>query len=134
MLDWVVGGFMIFVGVVAIGVGMAAARQMRLLHFSIRNEDQLKAKWDQYDLDKNGSLDIKELTAFVADSGVPMTRNEIAATFLALGRYSYMFVGTAQFRFISIIILDKNFDQHISYEEFYAWWIQAGERYVAFAV
>ena len=109
MLDWAVGGFMIFVGVTAIGVGMGTARQMRLLKFSVKDEPALKAKWAEHDADGNGTLDVKELTAFSEDAGVSMTRNEVAAAFLAL---------------------DKNFDQKISYEEFYMWWMnneQGGE-------
>ena len=105
MLDWAVGGFMIFVGVTAMGVGIAAARQLKLLKFSIQEEQDLKSKWNAHDSDGNGVLDVKELTAFVNDCQVPMTRNEIAATFLAL---------------------DKNFDEKISYEEFYSWWTSAG--------
>jgi hypothetical protein len=105
MLDWAVGGFMIFVGVTAIGVGIAAARDLRLLKFAIQNENHLKEKWNQHDADGNGTLDAKELTAFVADAGVDMSRNEIAATFLAL---------------------DKNFDEKITYEEFFSWWTAAG--------
>ena len=105
ILDWAVGGFMIFVGVTACGVGIAAARDLRLVKFAIKNEAQLKAAWDAHDLDKNGKLDVKELTAFVNDTGVDMTRNEIAAAFLAL---------------------DKNFDDKITYEELYFWWNATG--------
>jgi hypothetical protein len=89
MLDWAVGGFMIFVGVVSIGVGIATARQMRLLRFAVKDEAQLKKKWAEHDADGNGTLDVKELTAFVQDADVGMTRNEIAATFMALGTYIY---------------------------------------------
>ena len=88
MLDWVVGGFMIFVGVTAIGVGIAAARNLRLLKFSIADEANLKQKFLAHDTDNSGKLDVKELTAFVRDSGLEMNRNEIAATFLALGKPS----------------------------------------------
>lgn len=105
MLDWAVGGFMMFVGVTAMGVGIAAARDLKLLKHSIQTEQDLKRMWDEHDVDKNGSLDVKELTHFVEDCNVPMSRNEIAATFLAL---------------------DKNFDDRISYEEFYSWWTSAG--------
>mmetsp|Transcript_1509 Transcript_1509/g.2109 ORF Transcript_1509/g.2109 Transcript_1509/m.2109 type:complete len:253 (-) Transcript_1509:286-1044(-) len=105
MLDWAVGGFMMFVGVTAIGVGIAAARDLRLVKFSIKDEVQLKQAWDDHDVDKNGKLDVKELTAFVADTGVDMTRNEIAAAFLAL---------------------DRNFDDQITYEEIYYWWSATG--------
>ena len=75
---------------------------MRLLHFSIKDEADLKEKWDRFDEDNSGSLDVKELTAFVRDSGIEMSRNEIASTYMAL---------------------DKNFDEKITYEEFYMWWM-----------
>jgi hypothetical protein len=105
MLDWAVGGFMMFTGVTAIGVGIAAAQDLRLLKFAVKDEDMLKAKWKEHDADGNDKLDVKELTQFVADAGVDMSRNEIAASFLAL---------------------DKNFDDTIAYEEFYSWWTAAG--------
>lgn len=85
MLDWVVGGFMIFVGVTAVGVGIATAQDMRLLKASMADEAKLKEKFAAHDTDGSGKLDVKELTAFVQDAGVHMNRNEIAATFLALG-------------------------------------------------
>ena len=96
---------MMFTGATAIGVGIAAARDLRLLKFAVKDENMLKAKWKEHDADGSGKLDIKELTQFVADAGVDMSRNEIAASFLAL---------------------DKNFDDCIAYEEFYSWWTAAG--------
>ena len=96
---------MILVGVTAIGVGIATQRQMRLLKFSIKSEEELKAKWKEFDTSGDNLLDIKELTAFVKGAGVDMSRNEIAATFMAL---------------------DRNFDDKIAYEEFYMWWTNSG--------
>lgn len=93
---------MIFVGVTAMIAGFMAARDMRLFKFSIANEEDLKSKWKTYDVDGSESLDVKELTKFVADSGVDMTRNEIASVYMAL---------------------DKNFDERLTYEEFYFWWM-----------
>jgi hypothetical protein len=105
MLDWCVGGWMIVVGLTAIGVGVATQRQMRLLKFSIKSEEDLKEKWKLFDASGDNMLDIKELTAFSKSAGVDMTRNEIAATFMAL---------------------DRNFDDKIAYEEFYTWWSNSG--------
>lgn len=83
-----------------------AARDLRLVKFAIKDEDQLKEQWMKHDLNKNGSLDVKELTSFVRDAGVDMTRNEIASAFLAL---------------------DKNFDGRITYEELYFWWTSSSQ-------
>lgn len=102
MLDWAVGGYMMFVGVTAIIAGMATARDLKLLKFSIKSETDVKQKWDDHDVNNNGTLDVKELAAFVSDAGITMTTNEIASTYMAL---------------------DKNFDERISYEEFYMWWM-----------
>lgn len=107
MLDWAVGGFMMFVGITAMIAGLMAARDMRLFKFSIANEEDLKHKWEKYDSDNSGSLDVKELAAFIRDSGVDMTRNEIASVYMAL---------------------DKNFDERITYEEFYFWWMGEEQR------
>lgn len=116
LLDWAVGGFMMFVGVTAIIAGTMAARNLRLLKFSIANEQDLKAKWEQYDVNGNGQMDVKEMTNFVKEANIDMTRNEIASTFLAL---------------------DKNFDDTISYEEFYFWWMgeeQKGQNVASMSV
>jgi hypothetical protein len=113
MLDWAVGGFMIFVGVTAMIAGFMAARDLRLFKFSIASETDLKAKWDKFDRNDSQSLDVKELTEFVRDSGIDMTRNEIASVFMAL---------------------DKNFDETITYEEFYFWWMGEERRTDAGAV
>lgn len=102
MLDWAVGGFMMFVGVTAMIAGFMAARDLRLFRFSIASESDLESKWKTYDVNGNGSLDVKELTRFIEDSGVDMTRNEVASVYMAL---------------------DKNFDETITYEEFYYWWM-----------
>lgn len=126
MLDWAVGGFMMFVGVTAIGVGIAAARDLRLLKHSLQSEQELKEQWAKHDSDGNGFLDVKELTAFVADARVAMSRNEIAATFLALGTLSLTHKARGMFRDSLFLVLDKNFDEKIAYEEFYSWWTAAG--------
>jgi hypothetical protein len=85
MLDWCVGGFMIFVGVTAMLAGMATARDLSLLKHSLQTEEQLKEEWKRHDSDGNGYLDVKELTSFIKAANVEMTRNEVASTFLALG-------------------------------------------------
>lgn len=105
ILDWVVGGWMIFVGVTAICVGISTSRQLRLLKFSVKSEEDLKEKWKEADEDGSNTLDIKELTQFSKNAGLEMSRNEIAAAFMAL---------------------DRNFDEKIAYEEFYMWWQDAG--------
>lgn len=106
MLDWAVGGYMMFVGVTAIIAGIATARDLKLLKFSIKSEDDLKQKWEQYDADGNGVLDVKELSIFVRESGINMTKNEIASTYMTL---------------------DKNFDEKLTYEEFYMWWMNSNQ-------
>jgi COPI associated protein len=85
MLDWAVGGFMIFVGVTAMGVGIATAAQLKEMKNKLATEGKLREKWDQFDTNKDGFLDVKEVTALVRSFDMNLSRNEIAATFLALG-------------------------------------------------
>jgi hypothetical protein len=116
LLDWAVGGFMMLAGVTALLSGIATANDLRRFKSSIANERDLKEKWRRYDADGDGTLDAKELATFVKESGVRMTRNEIASAFL---------------------VLDKNFDDKISYEEFYFWWMgeeQKGRNSRTFAI
>ena len=97
---------MMFVGITAVVAGVATARDLRLFRFSIKDEAELKEKWAKYDANGDGNLDVKELTKFVRDSGVDMNRNEIAATYMTL---------------------DKNFDEKITFEEFFYWWKSGSE-------
>eukprot|EP00565_Helicotheca_tamesis_P001378 CAMPEP_0185729832 /NCGR_PEP_ID=MMETSP1171-20130828/7470_1 /TAXON_ID=374046 /ORGANISM="Helicotheca tamensis, Strain CCMP826" /LENGTH=249 /DNA_ID=CAMNT_0028398757 /DNA_START=91 /DNA_END=840 /DNA_ORIENTATION=- len=101
MLDWAVGGFMIFVGVTAVTVGIVTSFKLKELRNRVRTDAELRKQWELADANKNGTLDIKEMSAFVENCGIEMTRNQIAAAFDAL---------------------DKNFDEKIQYEEFYLWW------------
>lgn len=105
MLDLTVGGFMMILGCLAMGVSMATARGLKTLKVRIKDESTLKRKWKEHDVNRDGSLDVKELTAFLQDARVNMSRNEVAAVFLAL---------------------DKNFDDRISYQELLEWWKSAG--------
>ena len=133
MLDWAVGGFMIFVGITAIGAGIASARDLKLLKFSMADEARLKEQFTAHDSNGDGKLDVKEITAFVRDSGIEMNRNEIAAVFLALGRLDHHAVGFCSVHFDAVAycsphcsFTDKNFDDRIAYEELYSWWDAAG--------
>mmetsp|Transcript_3463 Transcript_3463/g.4678 ORF Transcript_3463/g.4678 Transcript_3463/m.4678 type:complete len:244 (-) Transcript_3463:257-988(-) len=101
ILDWAVGGFMMFVGFTAVSVGAITAIKMRRLRLSISTEEELKKQWQMADVDGNGTLDIKELSIFASNAGLNMTRNEIAAAFDAM---------------------DRNFDEKVQFEEFYLWW------------
>ena len=137
MLDWAVGGFMIFVGITAIGAGIASARDLKLLKFSMADEVKLKEQFTAHDSNGDRRLDVKELTAFVRESGIEMNRNEIAAVFLALGTVQSLkfklsdsirlgLLCTYHFFFATISFADKNFDDRIAYEELYSWWDAAG--------
>jgi len=86
ILDWAVGGFMMFVGFTAVSVGAITAIKMRRLRLSISTEEEMKKQWQMADVDGNGSLDIKELSIFASNAGLNMTRNEIAAAFDAMDR------------------------------------------------
>mmetsp|Transcript_25726 Transcript_25726/g.38231 ORF Transcript_25726/g.38231 Transcript_25726/m.38231 type:complete len:238 (-) Transcript_25726:420-1133(-) len=86
ILDWAVGGFMMFVGFTAVSVGAITAIKLRRLRLSISTEEEMKKQWQMADVDGNGSLDIKELSIFASNAGLNMTRNEIAAAFDAMDR------------------------------------------------
>lgn len=101
ILDWAVGGFMMFVGFTSVSVGAITAIKLRRLRRSITTENELKKQWQMADVDKNGTLDIRELSIFASNAGLDMTRNEIAAAFDAM---------------------DRNFDEKVQFEEFYYWW------------
>jgi hypothetical protein len=110
IIDLAVGGWMMFVGITAIYLSITTSRQLRLLKSSVKSEEDLKKKWKEADADGSDTLDIKELTQFTKNAQLEMSRNEIAAAFLAL---------------------DHDFDEKISFEEFYMWWQGADGAYEA---
>jgi hypothetical protein len=105
ILDWAVGGWMMFVGITAIYLGISTSRQLKLINVSVKSEEDLKKKWREADADSNDTLDIKELTQLTKNARLEMSCNEIAAVFSTLGR---------------------GFDERISFEEFYTWWRSDG--------
>lgn len=106
IVDWIVGGYMIFVGVTSITVGFAAASRLRELKGSITNDKDLEKLWKEHDKNGDGDLNVQELLAFSKAAGVEMTKNETSAAFMAI---------------------DKNFDERLTYEEFHEWWSGGGK-------
>jgi hypothetical protein len=105
ILDWAVGGWMMFVGITAMYVGISTSRQLKVLKFSAKSEEDLRDEWKEADADGNDTLDIKELTQFTKKARLQMSPNAIAAAFLAF---------------------DHDFDERISFEEFCMWWQEDG--------
>lgn len=101
LFSWITGGYMMFVGVFAILAGIFAHRKLKQLRQTVDSERELKAQWEEADMNNNGYLDVKEFAAFAKRNEVDMTGNEVAAAYLAM---------------------DRDFDEKISFKEFYAWW------------
>lgn len=78
---------MMFVGVTALGVGIVTAKDLRQLLRKLAAESALKTKWDEFDMHKDGSLDVKEVSTLAKSLDVDWSRNEIAAVFLSLGKW-----------------------------------------------
>lgn len=101
LIDGLVGGFMMFVGATAIAAGIKSAQDLKQLRAAIRNESDLKARWNRYDKDGSGHLSIEELSDFLKDAGITMTNHEVVSAYMAL---------------------NKNFDDKLSYDELLEWW------------
>lgn len=111
LIDWIVGGFMMFVGAIACAAGVKVAHDLRKLRVTIKDEKDLKAKWKKYDKDGKGYLSLQDLTAFIKNSGITMTQNEVVAAYMAVNR---------------------NLDDKLSYQELLEWWGRAGSRDVEY--
>ena len=101
LMDWIVGGWMMAVGAMACAAGVKTAHDLRRLRLTIRNERDLKEKFKKYDKHNHGYWGIKELSEFIADSGLVMSQNEVVSAYMAL---------------------NKNFDDKLRYEELVDWW------------
>lgn len=107
LIDWIVGGFMMLVGVMACVAGVKVAHDLRRVRATIKDEKDLKTKWKKYDKGSKGFWSMDDLSAFIKDSGKNLAQNEVVAAYMAINR---------------------SMDDKLSYEELKAWWSRAGSR------
>ena len=101
MIDMLIGGYMIVVGLTSIIVGRHTASKLTSLRHSLSSEKVVKQKFQEMDKDGSGYLDSAELANLCASLGSPLDHNELCAS-------------------LQVIDADKN--GQISYDEFFAWW------------
>mmetsp|Transcript_7901 Transcript_7901/g.13088 ORF Transcript_7901/g.13088 Transcript_7901/m.13088 type:complete len:257 (-) Transcript_7901:31-801(-) len=101
MLGFLVGLFAVAVGVVVYYASRKAVDALHTLRDSLKDEKSAAAAFAQYDKDKSGYLDSKELALLCKSIGSVLTLNELES---------------------AIFVMDKNSDGRISYEEFIDWW------------
>lgn len=101
LFDCIGGGFMTFVGVVYIVVGTQAHNKMKALKNSTISDTTLKTRFQQADSDNSGKLDSESFKNLILSLGLGLNRREVETAFL---------------------ILDKDGDGLIGYDEFESWW------------
>ena len=111
MLNVIVGGTMMVLGLISIGTGRRAADKLGQLRQSIPDENALQRNFTAHD-SLNGFLSMHDFISMVGSLGLEFGPNETEAAFAAI---------------------DKDNDGQISYEDFKTWWGEeiegAPERY-----
>lgn len=104
-LDIIVGGFVMFVGVVYVVVGHHTAKKLADLRQNLYSEDTLRAKFREADIEGNGSLTKEQFRTLTLGLGMDLSSSEAEAAFLHLGH-------------------DTGF---LTFEQFRSWWANYDE-------
>lgn len=99
--DLLVGAFMSFVGIVYIVVGKRASEKLRQLKKSTVSEFTLRSEFHAADATGKGKLNSQGFKVLDQSLGLGLSKQEVEAAFL---------------------VMDKDNDGLITYEEFEAWW------------
>jgi len=100
-IDMASGSFMCIVGLLSIIVGRSTARRLSELKIAMFDENWVKERFDEFDLDRDGFISPSEFSALVRSLGIELGKTEVASVY-------------------SSIDIDQ--DLSISYLEFKKWW------------
>jgi len=88
LFDFIVGAFVMFVGVVFVVVGRRTAKKLAELRQILYSEDTLRSKFQEADVDSTGSLSKDQFRTLLLSLGTRMTTNETEAAYMHLGQDS----------------------------------------------
>lgn len=100
---YISGGFMVFLGLMAIMVGYRAAKNLSTLRKSLSNEQFLWMKFLKHDVDGDGFLNSSEFASFIWDLGLEFDDLYTLKAFTTI---------------------DTDHDGRVSFREFMRWWSQ----------
>jgi hypothetical protein len=108
VLDYIVGGMIVLVGVVYIVVGKMATQKLKDLRKSLHSDAQIKNKFAAADTTKKG-LTLDQFKTLTDHLGLDLNHREAEVIFLHL---------------------DKSADGLLTYQEFQGWWTDLEENYI----
>ena len=108
ILDYIVGGLIVLVGVVYIIVGKMATKKLKDLRKSLHSDSQLKNKFMAVDTTNKG-LTLDQFKILSDQLGLDLNHREAEVIF---------------------IHLDKSADGLLTYQEFQGWWTDLEENYI----
>jgi COPI associated protein len=108
ILDYIVGGMIVLVGVVYIIVGKMATKKLKDLRKSLHSDSQIKNKFTAADTTKKG-LTLDQFKTLTDQLGLDLNHREAEVIFLHL---------------------DKSADGLLTYPEFQGWWTDLEENYI----
>mmetsp|Transcript_11580 Transcript_11580/g.17118 ORF Transcript_11580/g.17118 Transcript_11580/m.17118 type:complete len:258 (-) Transcript_11580:230-1003(-) len=101
LFDVLVGLYVLLVGAFFMYNGYKVSKDMKSMKSSL-DGGTLKSKFDEYDINRDGTLDPSELAQLAGSLGTNLTRPELEA---------------------AVSLLDSNTDGRVSYDEFEAWFL-----------
>jgi len=101
LFNWIVGAYVMFVGVVYIAVGRSSAKKLSALKHNLFSEATIKAKFKKADTKGEGTINLEQFGTLCDSLDLDMTKREKEAIFFHL---------------------DTSDDDLLSLEEFQAWW------------
>lgn len=99
--DYLVGGFVMFVGGLYVFVGHKTAASLRNLKGSLVSEQTLRTQFHECDVENSGTLSMAEFKTMVESMGTTLSTREAEAAFMHLNRQD---------------------NGELSYEDFAYWW------------
>jgi hypothetical protein len=101
LVGWIMGAFVTIIGVFIFGASRDALSRLEHLKLSIHDDQEIAAKFKEFDQDNDGFLGTVELAALCKALGTNLTIHELES---------------------AILVLDANGDGKISFSEFHDWW------------
>ena len=101
LLDLIVGGIVLTNSILLLISAKSMSRVFNELHSAKYTEGHLMQKFYEFDKDKSGALDSKELAALCQSLGANLSKNELE---------------------VALFVLDADGDGHIAAIEFLRWW------------
>ncbi|CAM9587647.1 unnamed protein product [Chrysoparadoxa australica] len=114
LMDVILAVYLMVLGIGMLYFGSRGMKELKAIRAQLVSEDDLREKFKEYDVDKNGCLDPKELAQFCQDLGAKLTNHKCTSSPCSPSEPYHPPLQT---------LLLSSEDGGIQYEEFLRWWL-----------